>query len=587
MDGKQRILSIIAEKFGYKEIQDKLQISNTLISDAKKYGRTNGPGCPVKKKPIITCTKISEIKDKEFETFFSDKNNVSMSSYQVDSKTNLPILYLKDNKETLWHKFEATYPDEIKRTYFMARLANGRYKYRQDLGGLCNICNEYGYETFDILINLLHLNIERELQCTLINELEILRHHLKRGFENELTINIDGTISHVDTINHCISYAFGECNQEHHTRCNKSKLLELDNNGAVLVCDYKMRILPKSTRETKEQFFGKRGWTLHTILVFTKQNNGSQLDVQAFDHWATDTTQDAWFTASSFDAVFNILDPKPKWIRIFSDNGATNPLTLQPTQAPQQLTLPRPNRFSTPTPWFLPNSQHNETLNWNKIMTNVSRDTKYLNLLTDQVINPTIYTALDRTFYETPHIKPNPGTVPNRYSKTLVFPYQAFYPSPTHPDIDTRQKLSTNPLTLQPTQAPQQLTLPRPNRFSTPTPWFLPNSQHNETLNWNKIMTNVSRDTKYLNLLTDQVINPTIYTVRATTRFKYLPSLRPIMHIWPVHNNRSRDTTRVNKMRPCYIHISKERSPVSKHRTTWFSFSFEVKVLNITNSITC
>ncbi|RHZ76926.1 hypothetical protein Glove_187g60 [Diversispora epigaea] len=50
------------------------------------------------------------------------------------------------------------------------------------------------------------------------------------------------------------------------------------------------------------------------------------------------------------------------------------------------------------------------------------------------------------------------------------------------------------------------------------------------------------------------------------------------MHIWPVHNNRSRDTTRVNKMRPCYIHISKERSPVSKHRTTWFSFSFEVKI---------
>ncbi|RHZ78925.1 hypothetical protein Glove_154g28 [Diversispora epigaea] len=230
MDGKQRILSIIAEKFRYKEIQDKLQISNTLISDAKKYGRTNGPGCP---------------------------NNVSMSSYQVDSKTNLPILYLKNNKETLWHKFEATYPDGIKRTYFMARLANGRYKYQQDLGGLCNICNEYGYETFDILISLLHLNIERELQYTLISELEILPHHLKRGFENELTINIDGTISHVDTINH-------------------SKFLELDNNGAVLVCDYKMRILPKN----------------------------------------------AWFTASSFDTVFNILDPKPKWVRIFSDNGA-------------------------------------------------------------------------------------------------------------------------------------------------------------------------------------------------------------------------------------------------------------------------
>jgi hypothetical protein len=175
-------------------------------------------------------------------------------------------------------------------------------------------------------------------------------------------------IPHVDTINHCLPYSFGECNQEHVTRCTtcdqlftliarlndvlpenfqsvieesqnklryflahqvrkvylnnqfKAKLLELDSSGAILVCDYKMRILPKCARETKENFFGKHGWTLHTILVFTK-NNSSQLDVQAFDHWSTDTKQDAWFTASSFDAIFETLDPKPKWIKIFSDNG--------------------------------------------------------------------------------------------------------------------------------------------------------------------------------------------------------------------------------------------------------------------------
>jgi hypothetical protein len=37
-----------------------------------------------------------------------------MSSYRVDPKTNLLLLYLKDNKESLWQKFEATYPDEKK-----------------------------------------------------------------------------------------------------------------------------------------------------------------------------------------------------------------------------------------------------------------------------------------------------------------------------------------------------------------------------------------------------------------------------------------------------------------------------------------
>ena len=44
----------------------------------------------------------------------------------------------------------------------MARLANGRYVYREDLGGLCNICNEYGYEVFDTLINIIQLNVNEK-----------------------------------------------------------------------------------------------------------------------------------------------------------------------------------------------------------------------------------------------------------------------------------------------------------------------------------------------------------------------------------------------------------------------------------------
>ena len=87
-----------------------------------------------------------------------------MSSYAVDKKTGLPLLYLKDNKQQLWEKFEATYPDGIKRTSFMARLANGRYVYRQDLGGLCSICNDYGYEVFDSLIELVETNIAQKIQ---------------------------------------------------------------------------------------------------------------------------------------------------------------------------------------------------------------------------------------------------------------------------------------------------------------------------------------------------------------------------------------------------------------------------------------
>src|SRR5215204_6010398 len=107
-------------------------------------------------------------------------------------------------------------------------------------------------------------------------------------------------------INHCLLYAFGECNASHTHACDKCQeiflffeelksklntcllefqnrllyyishqtrkvylnaqfnaaLLDLDENGAIIVVDYKMKILPKSSRETKQEFFGKKGWTL-------------------------------------------------------------------------------------------------------------------------------------------------------------------------------------------------------------------------------------------------------------------------------------------------------------------------------------
>ena len=79
---------------------------------------------------------MNEGKEKQFEAFFADKANVNMSSYKIDPKTNMPILYLKDQKSKLWKKFSMQYPDGMKKTSFMARLADGPFKYREDLGGL-------------------------------------------------------------------------------------------------------------------------------------------------------------------------------------------------------------------------------------------------------------------------------------------------------------------------------------------------------------------------------------------------------------------------------------------------------------------
>ena len=98
-------------------------------------------------------------------------------------------------------------------------------------------------------------------------------------------------------------------------------LAQLDNDGALIIVDYKMRILPQKARETKKEFFGKRGWTLHSVLIFTKDTECDKMKVNAFDHWSDDTKQDAWFTASSLQGVIETLDHKPQWVTIFSDNG--------------------------------------------------------------------------------------------------------------------------------------------------------------------------------------------------------------------------------------------------------------------------
>jgi hypothetical protein len=193
---------------------------------------------------------------------------------------------------------------------------------------------------------------------------------MKKGYENEIRNNIDnGQLKHDKCLDHCLLHAFGECNDEHNLRCVNclkfhnffkklirllpenelenikiyrqklyyylahqtrkvylnaqfsSNLLELDKNGAIIIVDYKMRILPKTARETKTEFFGKRGWTLHSILMYTKFENQEDYNITAYDHWSDDTKQDAWFTASSLSAVFETMLEKPKWITIISDNG--------------------------------------------------------------------------------------------------------------------------------------------------------------------------------------------------------------------------------------------------------------------------
>ncbi|UZO17066.1 uncharacterized protein OCT59_008428 [Rhizophagus irregularis] len=350
-DGKRRVLSIIADEFSYSKLETNLNVGRHTISESRKHARINGYGAPLLEKPVIHRIKLKEEMLSQFESFFADKRNVNMSSYKTDNKSGLPVLYLQDHKQALWKKFHEQFPNE-------------------DLGGLCTTCNECGYSVFAEIEKIIESHVtDPGIRKELVNDSQILKRYLHRDYTKQLQIDDMGNAIHIPCVSHCLRHAFGDCNQDHPKICQSceslfeffvklqnnldimhyqdleeykkqlisfmshharktylnaqlnSNLLQLDSDEALLIVDYKMRILPKSARETKSEFFGKRGWSLHSILIYTKNSETQNLNIQAFDHWSNDTKQDAWFTASSLHGVIETLEKKPSWITIISDNG--------------------------------------------------------------------------------------------------------------------------------------------------------------------------------------------------------------------------------------------------------------------------
>ncbi|UZO13203.1 uncharacterized protein OCT59_004708 [Rhizophagus irregularis] len=268
-----------------------------------------------------------------------------MSSYKTDAKSGKPIKYLQDTKKALWERFAEEYPNGMRHTSFMTCLEGGQYVYRENLGGLCSTCNDCDYLVFgDIGVIISAHVMDEPLKKHLLTKSQELRRYIRREYSKELEVTAAVTCSKCESIfsffeelKAAMSEEYFEILDEyqqkliawmaHHARKTylnihvRTNLEELDEEGAVMIVDYKMRILPQSAHETKTEFFGKRGWSFHSVLVYTKNMEQNQLDVQVFDHWSNDTCQDAWFTASSLHTVIETLNPKPKWVTIMSDNG--------------------------------------------------------------------------------------------------------------------------------------------------------------------------------------------------------------------------------------------------------------------------
>ena len=128
--------------------------------ESRKHANMYGYGAPSLSKPVFTRNKLNQEQLDQFQLFFNDKENVSMSSFKTETKTGLPVLYLQDSKKSLWENFHEKYPNGMQHTSFMTRLEGGRFLYKENLGGLCSICNEYGYEVFTEIEDI----VKKEIQ---------------------------------------------------------------------------------------------------------------------------------------------------------------------------------------------------------------------------------------------------------------------------------------------------------------------------------------------------------------------------------------------------------------------------------------
>ncbi|CAB4375625.1 unnamed protein product [Rhizophagus irregularis] len=193
-DGKQRVLSIIANEFTYEELKQNLNVGRHTILESRIHARTSiGYGAPTLVKPIIHRQRFTPEMLEQIDRFLNDKEFVNMSLYKTDTKTGKPIKYLQDTKKALWQRFSEEYPNGMRHTSFMTCLEGGQYVYRENLGGLCSTCNDCGYMVFGDIGVMISAHITDELlKKRLLVKSQELRRYICRQYSKEMEVTSNG-----------------------------------------------------------------------------------------------------------------------------------------------------------------------------------------------------------------------------------------------------------------------------------------------------------------------------------------------------------------------------------------------------------
>ncbi|RHZ78305.1 hypothetical protein Glove_166g93 [Diversispora epigaea] len=214
-----------------------------------------------------------------------------MSNYKTETKTGLPIKYLKDTKADLWEKIKKF-----------------------------------------VETNIQNYNSQKNY----INEIDNLCRYLKRFYKKELEVVANRTVIHNECISHCFLYAFGTCTESHNNECDKCGKLftifhklkkDISNTLHDELDEYLEYLLYYLAHQTRKTYLNSQ-FNANLLELDEKGTliikDSLELDIQAHDYWSNDPRQDAFFTASSLYAVIESMEkkPKPEWVIIISDNGS-------------------------------------------------------------------------------------------------------------------------------------------------------------------------------------------------------------------------------------------------------------------------
>src|SRR5256885_7949598 len=74
--------------------------------------------------------------------------------------------------------------------------------------------------------------------------MELIKRHLKRDYERELTVNQQGKMNYDNGIDHCLPYAFGTCTDTHTSRYeNCTRFYDFFKNLSTQIESTKLELL--------------------------------------------------------------------------------------------------------------------------------------------------------------------------------------------------------------------------------------------------------------------------------------------------------------------------------------------------------